>query len=87
MKKLLLLMLIFSFSVQAETYTISTYPKALPFNYIDKNEEFTGFEYELLKEIGKSEGIDIQITSATFPKVFQELSNGEIDAIGTCLLF
>ncbi|WP_169818622.1 substrate-binding periplasmic protein [Suttonella ornithocola] len=53
-----------------------------PFIFRDDESKLTGFEIELINEIGKQEGFDVRVTPAIFPFVFTQLEKGDIDFIG-----
>lgn len=55
---------------------------SLPFIYIDSNGEVIGFEVELIKEIGKLKGFDVEIVPDLFPRIFDHLAEKQIDFIG-----
>lgn len=59
-----------------------TYP---PFNYVNDDNELTGFEVEMLEEISKRTGIEIQIEPLAWDGIFGQLDAGKIDTIACCI--
>lgn len=58
--------------------TESSYP---PYSFSDKNNKPTGYNADLIREIAKATGLDIEIRLAPWNEIRQALLNGEIDAI------
>ncbi|MBV8565495.1 MAG: amino acid ABC transporter substrate-binding protein [Methylobacteriaceae bacterium] len=59
---------------------VGSYPANPPWENKDKNGEFEGFEVELVKEIGKRLGLDVEISDYGFQALFAATSSGRIDA-------
>lgn len=60
-----------------------TGPNFPPFNYIDENDQLTGYDVEVLQEIGKRlDGYDIQIEALSWDAVFLALQSNQINLIG-----
>lgn len=59
-----------------------TYP---PFNYMDNKGEPTGFEIEMLREIGKRAGLDVQFKAVPWDGVFGQIDTGKIDTYACCI--
>lgn len=55
---------------------------SLPFVYIDGDGEITGFEVELIKEVGKLKGFDVIVVPQIYPGIFNHLAEKKIDFIG-----
>ncbi|GAK00549.1 transporter substrate-binding domain-containing protein [Geomicrobium sp. JCM 19055] len=50
-----------------------------PITYIDENNELTGFEVELVKEVADRLGLDIEFSTMDFDGILPALRNGQID--------
>jgi len=57
--------------------TSADYP---PFEYIDENDQFAGFDIELMEEIGKRLGVEIEWQDIAFDGLIGSLQTGKIDA-------
>ncbi len=62
--------------------TSADYP---PFEYIDENGEYAGFDIELIHEIGDRMGVEIQIEDMDFGILIGALKQGKVDAIIACM--
>lgn len=61
----------------------TTYP---PFEFQDENsKEFTGFDIELMKAIGKQMGYEVQISGMNFDGLIPALEAGQIDVIASAM--
>lgn len=80
----LFLMFILSFSaVSAETLTVGTSAEYRPFVYYDYNNELTGLDIDLIKEIGSREGFDVRIMDMAFDGLIDSAEIGQIDLIAS----
>ncbi|HHE71885.1 MAG TPA: basic amino acid ABC transporter substrate-binding protein [Chloroflexi bacterium] len=52
-----------------------------PFEYVDENGSYTGFDIELMEEIGKRMGVEIEWQDIAFDGLIGALQSGKIDAI------
>ena len=59
-----------------------TYP---PFNFMDDNAEPTGFEIEMISEIGKRAGLKIKFQAVPWNGVFGQIDTGKIDTYACCI--
>lgn len=59
-----------------------TYP---PFNYMSDDGEPTGFEIEMIQEIGKRADLDIKLQTVPWDGVFGQLDTGKIDTYACCI--
>ncbi|GAK06868.1 transporter substrate-binding domain-containing protein [Geomicrobium sp. JCM 19038] len=50
-----------------------------PITYIDENNELTGFEVELVREVADRLGLDIEFSTMDFDGILPALRNGQID--------
>lgn len=61
----------------------TTYP---PFEFQDeKSREFTGFDIELIKAVGKQMGYEVQINGMNFDGLIPALEAGQIDVIASAM--
>ncbi|MBN1260846.1 MAG: transporter substrate-binding domain-containing protein, partial [Anaerolineae bacterium] len=58
--------------------TSADYP---PFEFINENDEFDGFDMALIREVGNRLGIEIEIQDIAFDGLIAALKAGQIDAI------
>jgi polar amino acid transport system substrate-binding protein len=59
---------------------VGSYPANPPWENKNKTGEFEGFEVDLIKEIGKRLGLDVEISDYGFQALFAATSSGRIDA-------
>ncbi|MBF8982518.1 transporter substrate-binding domain-containing protein [Lutibacter sp. B2] len=85
---ILVITLLFSYQiVQAEddyyrhTIVIGGDEYFPPFEYVDKNGTYKGFNVDLMRAIAIEQGIDLEIKPMPWSKVIQELNKGKIHAI------
>lgn len=74
------LFVLFSGFVMAETYVVGTSAGFPPFEYVE-NGEVVGFDIDLLREIGKLKGFDIEVKDISFDSLIAALKSGNIDII------
>jgi len=55
-----------------------TYP---PFNYFDENNELTGFDVEIAKELGKRLGVEVEFVTTTWDGIIAGLNAKKYDMI------
>ncbi|PNR93971.1 basic amino acid ABC transporter substrate-binding protein [Petrotoga sp. 9PWA.NaAc.5.4] len=82
-KKFLLVTLLSLFLVVSAfsiTYVVGTEASFPPFEYVEKG-EFLGFDIELIKEIGKIKGFDVEIRDMSFDSLIPALISGNIDIV------
>ena len=65
--------------VAAETLTVGAYPANPPWENKKEDGSFEGFEVDLVNEIGKRIGADIEIQDLGFQALFAATSSGRID--------
>src|SRR5688572_14962839 len=65
--------------VAAETLTVGAYPANPPWENKKEDGSFEGFEIDLVNEIGKRIGADIEIQDLGFQALFAATSSGRID--------
>lgn len=60
-----------------------TGPNSPPFNYIDENDQLTGYDVEVLKAISdRLDGYEIQVEALSWDAVFLALQSNQINLIG-----
>ncbi len=74
------LMVLFSTMVMAETYVVGTSAGFPPFEYVEDG-EVTGFDIDLMKEIGKLKGFDVEVKDLSFDALIAALKTGNIDVV------
>jgi len=62
--------------------TDGTYP---PFNYMDENGELTGFEIEMVNEIAKRAGLEVEYQTLPWDGIFGQMDSGKIDTVLCCI--
>jgi polar amino acid transport system substrate-binding protein len=69
---------------RAETLEVGAYPTNPPWEYKNDQNEFVGFEVDLVKEIARRINVDLNIQNLGFQALFAATSSGRIDmAIST----
>jgi polar amino acid transport system substrate-binding protein len=69
--------LLFVFGV---TYKVGTEASFPPFEYVE-NGQFVGFDIDLIREIGKLKGFDVEVIDISFDSLIPSLTTGNIDII------
>ena len=64
----------------SDTYVVGTSAGFPPFEYVE-NGEVTGFDIDLMKEIGKLKGFDVEVKDLSFDALIAALKTGNIDII------
>jgi len=77
---LLGLVMVFSTMVMADTYVVGTSAGFPPFEYVE-NGEVVGFDIDLMKEIGKIKGFDVEVKDLSFDALIAALKTGNIDVV------
>ena len=72
-----LFLVVSAFSI---TYVVGTEASFPPFEYVE-NGQFVGFDIELIKEIGKIKGFDVEIRDMSFDSLIPALISGNIDMV------
>ena len=80
---------VFSFSAAADaaqTLRVGSLTVFAPFEYVNsQNGEYEGFDMDLIREIGRRKGFDVQIISMTLDGLVPALVSGNIDAAVSAL--
>lgn len=56
-----------------------------PFNYVDDNNEPAGFEVEMVKEIAKRTGLEVEFQALPWDGIFGQMDSGKIDTVMCCI--
>jgi polar amino acid transport system substrate-binding protein len=64
----------------AETLQVGAYPSNPPWEFKNEQSEFEGFEVEVIREVAKRLGMEIEIQDLGFQALFAATSSGRIDA-------
>ena len=80
MLALVLMVAFSSFTVMAETYVVGTSAGFPPFEYIQDG-EVVGFDIDLMRAIGESQGFEIEIQDISFDSLIPGLQAGTIDVV------
>lgn len=70
----------FVFSAFSVTYVVGTEASFPPFEYVEGG-EFVGFDIDLIREIGKMYGFEVEIRDISFESLIPSLMTGNIDII------
>ncbi len=76
-----LLITIFSSSIAAEKIIVGTSADWPPFEWVDANNNFVGFDMDLLKVIAKKHGYEIEILDIGFDSLIPALQSGKVDLL------
>lgn len=71
-------------AAQADTLTVGAYPANPPWEFKNEQDEFEGFEVDMIREIADRLGMELEISDMGFQALFAATSSGRIDlAIST----
>ncbi len=86
---LVVLSLVFSFSLvagAAQVIKVGTNAAFPPFEYVDENtQEYTGFDMDLIRAIGKQAGFEVQIVDVAWEGIIPGLLVGNYDVIASAM--
>ncbi len=68
-----------------DTWIVGTSPDYPPFEFVDEDGEFAGFDMDLIREVGKRLGVEVKIEALEFDSLIASLKQGKIDAIIACM--
>lgn len=71
--------------VEKETWVVGTSPDYPPFEFVDDDGDFAGFDMELIEEVGKRLDVEVKIEALEFESLIASLKQGKIDAIISCM--
>lgn len=70
-----------STSTQKPVLKVGSEVAYAPFEFMDDNNKPTGFDLDLVKEIGAAEGYDVQIQNIAWDGLIPSLNEGKVDAV------
>jgi len=73
------LVLACSFPVRAETLTAGANIGNVPWEFADARGQFAGFEIDLVREVGRRLGAEVEIVNIPFNGLFSAVQSGRID--------
>ncbi|MGI5840379.1 MAG: ABC transporter substrate-binding protein [bacterium] len=65
--------------------TVGTSADYPPFEFVDEDGNYAGFDIELIKAIGEKMGVEVKIEDMTFDTLITALQQGKIDAVIACM--
>jgi len=68
-----------------EVWVVGTSPDYPPFEFVDEKGKFVGFDLDLIEEVGKRLGVEVQVEGLEFDSLIASLKQGKIDAIISCM--
>lgn len=86
MKKSLIVILVllavatFSTGVMAQRYVVGTNASFPPFEYVEDG-EIVGFDIDLVKEIAKLQGFEVEVRDISFDSLIPGLASGSLDIV------
>ena len=66
---------------EKEVWVVGTSPDYPPFEFVDDDGNFAGFDMDLIQEVGKRLGVEVKIEPLEFDSLIASLKQGKIDAI------
>lgn len=72
--------LVLSSGVMAQTYVVGTNASFPPFEYVEDG-EIVGFDIELIKEIAKLQGFEVEVRDISFDSLIPGLASGSLDIV------
>ena len=66
-----------------KTYVVAANAEWPPFEYVDESGNIVGFEMDLVREIGKVEGVNIELRNVAWDGIFAGLQSGMYDAVAS----
>ena len=71
---------LFAGAVQADVLRVGTHPTFAPFEFLDtQTRSYVGFDMDLIREIGKRAGYDVELVNMGFDGLIPALFTGTID--------
>ena len=70
-----------SLASAAQTYVVGTGATYRPFEYESPTKELIGFDVDLMKEIAKAAGFEVEFINTPFDGIFAALNNGDRDIV------
>jgi len=74
----------FAGTVQAEALRVGTHPTFAPFEFMDsQSRTYVGFDMDLIREIGKRAGYEVELVNMGFDGLIPALFTGTIDVVAS----
>lgn len=70
---------------EKEVWVVGTSPDYPPFEFVDEQGDYAGFDMDLIQEVGKRLGVEVKIEALEFESLIASLKQGKIDAIISCM--
>lgn len=70
---------------EKEVWVVGTSPDYPPFEFVDDQGNYAGFDMDLIREVGKRLGVEVEIKALEFESLIASLKQGKIDAIIACM--
>jgi polar amino acid transport system substrate-binding protein len=70
---------------EKEVWVVGTSPDYPPFEFVDEQGNYAGFDMDLIQEVGKRLGVEVKIEALEFESLIASLKQGKIDAIISCM--
>jgi ABC-type amino acid transport substrate-binding protein len=68
-----------------EVWIVGTSPDYEPFEFVNEQGEYDGYDMDLIKEVGKRLDVEVKIEALEFESLIASLKQGKIDAIISCM--
>lgn len=70
---------------EKKVWVVGTSPDYPPFEFVDDQGNYAGFDMDLIREVGKRLGVEVKIEALEFESLIASLKQGKIDAIIACM--
>jgi ABC-type amino acid transport substrate-binding protein len=74
-----------SLAEQVGTVKVGTDGAYPPFNYVNDEGKLTGLEIEILDEISKRTGLNIEVEAMAWDGIFGQMDSNKIDSVACCI--
>lgn len=74
-----------SASTKGDIWVVGTSPDYPPFEFVDEDGKYAGFDLDLAEEVAERLGKDLKIEALEFESLIEALKRGKIDAIISCM--
>lgn len=68
-----------------DVWIVGTSPDYEPFEFVNEQGEYDGYDMDLIKEVGKRLDVEVKIEALEFESLIASLKQGKIDAIISCM--
>lgn len=62
-------------------YRVLTYPSYTPYEFLDEQGQIIGFDIDMIKEIAKNQGFEVQIINSPWNSMLERLDKDEADLV------